>query len=290
MLNPALQLASNSATDALREAVMALQRAHIDTASLDARILLQHVLNVSREEWLAGSEQKLTEAQAAYFRELIEKRARRQPVAQLIGRREFFGREFKVTADTLDPRPDSETLIEAALAHYRDWEAPKMLLDLGTGTGCLLLTLLAEFPQACGVGIDKSAAALNVAAVNAAALGMQERVTWMQGDWGQALMGAFDVIVSNPPYIPTAAIALLAPEVREYEPRGALDGGADGLECYRSLLPQIKRLLAADGLTALEMGIGQAEALTGLTAEHGLRAVAVKDDLAGIARCILLKH
>jgi release factor glutamine methyltransferase len=288
MKNSALQFRRLSATDALREAVMALQHARIETASLDARLLLQHVLGISREQLLLNHGLSLTPQQGAHYQALTAKRCRRQPVAQLIGRREFWGMDFKVTPDTLDPRPDSETLIEAVLERLPERNRALTLLDLGTGSGCLLLALLGELPQAQGLGVDISEAALTVAKDNAAGLGLARRAQFKRSRWGDAVEGVFDVIVSNPPYIPTGAIAGLAPEVAIYEPKLALDGGADGLNCYRDILGQLKSLLAEDGVAALEIGRGQEKEVEMLARVEGLCVAGVKNDMAGITRCVVI--
>jgi release factor glutamine methyltransferase len=289
MRNSALQFKKFSATDALREAVMALQHARIETASLDARLLLQHVLGISREQLLLDHRLTLTPEQSAYYQALIEKRLRRQPVAQLTGKREFWGMDFNVSPATLDPRPDSETLIEAVLARIPARDAALRLLDLGTGTGCLLLALLKELPQAAGLGVDISDEALKVAKDNAASLRLARRAVFKRSRWGEAVEGRFDVIVANPPYIASAAIASLAPEVAHYEPRLALDGGADGLDCYRAIMPQLKDLLAKDGLVAFEIGMGQEKELELLARAEGLRVTGLKEDMAGIPRCVLVQ-
>lgn len=290
MKNSALQLKRFSATDALRDAVMALQQARVETASLDARLLLQHVLGVSREALLNDTRLSLTPSQRAYYQTLIEKRIRRQPVAQLTGSREFWGITFKVSAATLDPRPDSETLIEAVLERIQNRETALSVLDLGTGTGCLLLTLLAEYKQAQGVGVDISDEALIVARDNALALGQRWRAKFMRSDWAEAVEGVFDVIISNPPYIATRAIGGLMPEVSLYEPKLALDGGKDGLDCYRTILSQLKRLLKQDGLAVLEIGMGQEKELENLARAEGLRVTGMKKDMAGITRCVVIQH
>ncbi|MBT5660246.1 MAG: HemK family protein methyltransferase, partial [Rhodospirillaceae bacterium] len=191
-------------------------------------------------------------------------------------------------ADTLDPRPDSETLISSVLSAFPDQDAPLRLLDLGTGTGCLLLTLLSEYPQASGLGIDLSDAACRVAVENATSLGLASRVIFAVGDWGRGLDGTYDVIVSNPPYIPEAEIETLAAEVADFEPRLALSGGADGLACYRDLMPDITRLLAPGGGAFLEIGQGQAGDVSALAETEGMALVSEIPDLSGIVRCLAL--
>jgi release factor glutamine methyltransferase len=294
-LSQALQMNRMYAKDALRFAVLELQRAEIESASLDARLLLQHVLGVSREQLLADDRLVMTQQQEAQYNELVAKRVRRQPVAQLTGKREFWGISFSVSENTLDPRPDSETLIDAVLRRMKDRDAPYRILDLGTGTGCLLLTLLSEYPSALGVGVDICEQALSVAERNAASLwgrssGITQRVRFVRSCWAEQLQGEFDIIISNPPYIPTGAIALLAPEVKEYEPHLALDGGEDGFDCYRAIMKQLPGLLAADGIAAFEIGIGQHRDLPAIVEENGLQVAGIKEDLAGIPRCVLVHH
>lgn len=290
MLSTALQSKGFSATDALRHAVLALQQAHIETASLDARILLQYILGISREQLLSDYGLILSPRQYSAYFALIEKRAGRQPVAQLTGRREFWDLAFKVTHHTLDPRPDSEALIEAVLARFRDRGQKLRVLDLGTGTGCLLLTLLKEYPEASGVGVDICEEALSVAQENALNLGLPPRAGFVQSCWGEQVKEMFDIVISNPPYIPTEAIGRLAPEVAKYEPKLALDGGEDGLRCYREIVSQLPRLLSPQGLAVFEIGFGQARELQSIVESHGLQVVGIKEDLAHIPRCVLVSH
>jgi release factor glutamine methyltransferase len=290
MANTALQSRTLSAKDMLRNAVLQLQSAHITTASMDARVLLQYVLGVTREQLLADTGLQLSPRQQATYEDLVQRRCERQPVSHLIGKREFWNLTFKVTPDTLDPRPDSETLIEALLSRFPDREAPLKILDLGTGTGCLLLTLLSEYPAATGTGVDISPPALEVARENALNLGLENRADWLRSCWGNDVEGSFDIVISNPPYIPTHTIATLAPEVARWEPRLALDGGEDGMACYRAIAAQLPRLLAPKGYAAFEIGIGQARELGEVVTRHGLQVACIKDDLACIARCVLVTH
>ena len=276
----------------LRDAELTLQQAGVDTPRLDARILLAHVLECQPQMLTLRAGQMLTPGQDHAFQGLIRRRQQRQPVSQIIGVRGFWTLDLHVTSDTLDPRPDSETVIEAVLAHCPRTAAPLSVLDFGTGTGCLLLALLSEYPQASGLGVDISAAALTVAARNAVACKLDHRLGWVRSRWGDALgPGRFDVIVSNPPYIPAADIAALEPEVRCWEPHLALVGGdADGLGCYRDILPHMARLLAPGGLGVFEVGQGQAQAVAELGMGHGLSLVEIRNDLGGIARCVVLRR
>jgi release factor glutamine methyltransferase len=222
------------------------------------------------------------------FDELINRRVAREPLALILGRREFWSLDIAVSSASLIPRPDSETLIEAALAAFAHRRSPERVLDLGTGTGCLLLAALAEFPAAFGVGVDRAPAAAALAADNAATLGMAERAAFLCGDWAGALDARFDLILCNPPYIPSAEIAGLMPEVAHHEPRSALDGGEDGLEAYRSLIPDLHRLLRAQGVAVVELGAGQAEEVTKMAQNAGF-ATADRRDLSGISRALVLQ-
>ncbi|MCW5749252.1 MAG: peptide chain release factor N(5)-glutamine methyltransferase, partial [Alphaproteobacteria bacterium] len=194
---------------------------------------------------------------------------------------------FKITPDVLTPRPDSETLVEAVLAALPDRQARLRILDLGVGSGCLLLSLLHELPNASGVGVDRSERALAVARQNAQALGLAPRTQWRTGDWGEGLEEEFDVVVSNPPYVPSDDIETLDPEVSEHEPWLALDGGPDGLECYRRLAGQLGYLVRPGGVVALEVGKGQAQAVARLVRAAGFRSLTVHNDLGGIPRVVL---
>lgn len=274
---------------ALRGAAVQLRAAGIASPARDARLLMAAALATSIERVVMDSDRTLDGAAAARFAGLVGRRAARQPLSQILGRREFWSLDFAVTADTLTPRPESEEIVAAVLSRCADRTRPRRLLDLGCGTACLLLSLLSELPGASGIGVDCSAAALEVARHNAQALGLAGRAGFVRGDWAGALHGAFDVIVSNPPYIASADIAALDPEVRDHEPRQALDGGADGLDAYRRLAPQIARLLAPGGVAALELGAGQADGVAALMRAAGLETVERRRDLAGHERCLVLE-
>ncbi|CAA7616955.1 peptide chain release factor N(5)-glutamine methyltransferase [Magnetospirillum sp. UT-4] len=276
-----------TAGDAARRLAERFAAAGIGSARLDARLLVAEVLGIEAGRILTHPETPLDEGQQARLEAMAARRVARQPMSHILGRRGFWTLTLAVTADTLDPRPDTETLVEAVLARLPDRSAPLSLLDFGTGSGCILLALLAELPNARGLGVDASAPALEVAIANAAANGLAERAEFRLGDWGSGLDGRFDAIVSNPPYIPTQDIDGLAPEVARFEPRRALDGGADGLDCYRALAPQVARLLAPGGICGLEVGQGQDHDVTALFAAAGLVPAGVGHDLAGIARCVL---
>jgi release factor glutamine methyltransferase len=219
---------------------------------------------------------------------LLARREAREPIALILGYRQFWSLDFAVSPATLIPRPESETLIEAAVAAFAGREPPRLLLDLGTGTGCLLLAALSEFPTAFGVGVDRSMAATALAARNATALHFANRAGFLCAHWAEALNARFDVVLCNPPYIPTADICCLMPEVARFEPRAALDGGPDGLAAYRALVSTLPRLLTPHGVAALELGVNQADAVATLARQAGFRAE-TRLDLHGIPRALVLR-
>lgn len=258
--------------EALRGAAARIDR-------FDAEVLLAHMIGVDRSALFLDPGRLVD---GAAFALLVDRRAACEPVAYITGHREFWSLDLLVTPATLIPRPDSETLIEAAVAAV---EAPATILDLGTGSGALLLAALTEWPAALGLGVDASAAALAVAAENAARLGLAARAEFRLGNWGQGLARRFDLVLCNPPYVETAAV--LAADVREYEPASALFAGADGLDDYRVIVPQLPALLNPGGVAVLEIGSDQAAAVSALACEQGF-AVSVRRDLGGHARCLVL--
>ena len=274
----------------LQPAQTQLRDAGIADASLDARLLLAMALG--REEAVLPHE-SLTDwshTAAAGFSRLLARRCAGEPVSRIRGWREFWSLRFALSADTLDPRPDSETVVEAALAWVGGRrEASLRLLDLGTGSGALLLACLSEMPGATGIGVDLSAGALATATANAAQLRLSDRVQFVEGDFADPQVGAgeFDLILCNPPYIPRRAIEQLAPEVAHFDPKRALDGGDDGLDCWRSLLPRLQQGLAPNGRAFVEIGAGQEEAVTSLARQAGLQAAGKRPDLSGTIRCLI---
>ena len=275
-----------TAGEALRRGTALLADAGIERPRFEARLLLGHLLGVGQETVLARPGAAVD--QAAYAG-LLARRTAREPLAFITGAREFWSLPIAVSPATLIPRPDSETLIAAALTAFKTREQVRSILDLGVGTGCLLLAALAEFPSACGVGVDLVPAAAALAARNAATLGLAGRAAFLAGHWGDALAGRFDLILCNPPYVPTAAIPGLMREVGGHEPASALDGGADGLDAYRAVAPELDRLLAPGGVAILELGIGQAGRVSALAARHGFEARA-RPDLAGLPRALVLRR
>ena len=273
--------------EVLRETERRLADAGIESARVDSRILVSHATGIARDRLVVPAGVALSPEHRARIAEITARRAAREPVALITGRREFWSLEFQVNRATLIPRPDSETLIEAVLERRPDRMDHTRVLDLGTGSGCLLLALLSELPNATGLGIDASAEALAVAAANAQALGFAGRAAFAKDDWGALLNERFDVILANPPYIATDDWARLDDDVRLFEPQTALLAGPDGLGAYRSLLPHVVRLLAPDGLFVGEFGAGQAFGVVDAAQTAGLRVIELRRDLAGVERCLL---
>lgn len=251
-----------------------------ETPRLDAELLMAHALGITRETLLFH---QLDAAVPQAFAPLLVRRVAHEPIAYIIGTRAFWTIELAVGPGVLVPRADSETLIEAAVDHFAG-HAPTRVLDLGTGPGTLLLAALAEWPAAHGLGIDQSDAALGYARRNAVALGMADRVVFKPGDWAEGVSETFDLILANPPYIGTTEC--LPPEVAEHEPGTALFAGADGLDAYRVLIPQLAPLLAAGGVAIVEIGATQAEPVTALLAAEGF-AVVLRQDLGGNPRALI---
>ncbi len=275
--------------EALSAAVARLAASAIAEPRREARLLLALALCCPIERLVLSSKDTIAPASADRFATFIERRAGGEPYSRILGRREFWSREFQLSADTLDPRPDSETLIEAALARIADRDAPINVIDFGTGSGALLLALLTELPNARGLGIDRAPGAVETARRNAAALGLSARAHFAVGHWGDGLTVQVDVILVNPPYIPTARLAELALEVSRYDPRAALDGGPDGLAAYRELAPALARLLRSTGFAVCELGAGQRAAVVELMGQCCLETVAIACDLAGIERCLIVR-
>lgn len=278
---------TTTAGEAVRAVAARLHAAGIASARLDARLLVAEALGVAPQVVFTRPETLLPPAQADRLDGLAARRERREPVSRILGRRGFWTLDLALGPHTLDPRPDSETVVEAVLAELPDRTAELRLLDFGTGSGCLLLALLSELPAAYGIGVDRSGGALAVAAANAAACGLAQRADFVLADWGRSLSGCFDAIVSNPPYIRDGDIAGLDPEVAGWDPPLALAGGADGLGCYRALAPDVARLLAPAGVAALEVGQGQAAEVAGILQQAGLAVRAVRRDLGGVERCVV---
>ncbi len=272
-------------TDRLAQATAILQEAGVEEPRREARLMLGYATGLD----MAGLLRCLTmELEAPWFDHMVERRAAREPLAFILGRKGFWNFEVAVTPETLIPRADSETLIEAAV-----WAFPKRnvarVLDLGTGSGCLLFAALIEFPDATGLGVDRSEGAAAMAQYNAAVLGLADRTQFVCCDWGAALDAKFDLVLSNPPYIESAVINSLMPEVAWYEPMAALDGGPTGLAAYHAVIAALPALLAPGGVAILELGAGQLEAVSSLAEAAGLKPGAPRADLSGVERALPLR-
>lgn len=262
-----------------------LEAAGVDSPVVDARLLIEAGAGVDRIEIIADPRRELTEAQVAAVDALTRQREAREPISHILGKKAFWTFEVAVTRDVLTPRPETELLVEAAV-RLLPKDSPARVLDLGVGSGAIILAVLAERPFTTGLGVDVSEAALAVARANAERLGLRDRLELRQGDWTEGLEGQFHLVLSNPPYIPADEIAGLQPEVARHEPRLALDGGADGLAAYRRILSQLDRVLAPGGTFAFEVGRGQAESVRALAEAAGYATDAPLDDIAGVARVV----
>ena len=265
----------------LRRGITELAAAGTDGAPGDARRLLAHALGIGADRLTLILPDSVPPEAAARFAEYVRDRAARRPVSRIIGRRHFYGRDFRITDAVLDPRPETETLVALALE-----QSFERVLDLGTGSGCILLTILAERAAARGIGTDLSPAALKVAAANAAEIGLDERVEWSQSDWWQGATGRFDLIVSNPPYIAAGEMEHLAPEVALHDPGLALSPGGDGLSAYRTIAEGARHHLIPGGRLLVEIGWQQGAAVTAIFRSAGLEQVRVHPDLDGKDRVV----
>ncbi|MFT4275480.1 MAG: peptide chain release factor N(5)-glutamine methyltransferase [Rhodopseudomonas sp.] len=272
---------------ARRRLARQLQDAGIESAALDARLLVGEVVGLDLTGLITQAERVLTRVETERLQAFAARRLAGEPVARILGVREFWGLPFELSADTLVPRPDTETVVEAALAVLGERDTAPRILDIGTGSGAILLALLHERPDATGVATDISLGALRVARCNAARLGLADRACFVACNYTAALRGPFDLIVSNPPYIPAGDIAGLDREVREHDPHRALDGGADGLDAYRKIIPESRRLLQPDGALVVEIGQGQESDVGALMRAAGLTlSDPFRTDLSGIFRVV----
>ena len=274
---------------AITHTAAVLAAAGLDEPRRRARRLVAAALGLSPVEVFAHPERQLSAAEQDRIAAMLARMTTGEPLTRILGTREFWGLEFALSADTLDPRPETETVVEAVLASRPDRSRAYRILDLGTGSGCLLLALLGEFPNSSGIGVDVAPGAVAIGRHNAEALGLADRAYFVAGDWGAALTGAFDIVVANPPYIPSAVIPSLPPEVRDHDPHRALDGGGDGLAAYRAIAADLSRLLAPGGLFAGEIGSDQAESVAAALTDAGLAVEAVVPDLAGLPRCVVAR-
>jgi release factor glutamine methyltransferase len=263
------------------------RQAGIDSADADARLLVAHALGIDRTALMTNGARALSTVEMKAIDALAARRLKREPVSRIFGQKEFWTLSLLVTPDVLVPRPETETVVEAALDALLPMKLEKLrILDIGTGSGALLLALLTELPNATGTGTDISAAALEIARTNAERNALAARSTFIACNIAAGVQGPFDLIVSNPPYIAHGEIVTLAPEVRDYDPPLALDGGADGLDGYRAIATQVRPLLAQGGRLIVELGAGQEQAVRALFTKAGLNVAAVKEDLAGIPRAL----
>jgi release factor glutamine methyltransferase len=286
-------LAGQSIETARRLLTKRFEAAGIDSAALDARMLIGAVLQLDLTGLIAQGARQFSADDTARLDAFVRRRIAGEPIARILGTKEFWGLPLKLSADTLVPRPDTETVVEAALEILRAEgrvQVPLRIADLGTGSGAILLALLTELPNATGIGTDLSAAALETARTNAQHLDLAPRVDFIISDYAEGLSGPFDLIISNPPYVRSADIASLAPEVRDHDPHLALDGGRDGLEAYRRIAPQASGLLSPGGLLVLEIGQDQDGDVAQLVTAAGLTVAGpTRADLAGIGRALVGK-
>lgn len=262
-----------------------LEEAGVDDPRREARLLIGAALDKTPTQIFNAPDEMLAASEHDLIAAMVARRKNGEPVAYILGEREFWSLPLAVNAATLIPRPDTETLIELVLDHYTG-NPPGHILDLGTGSGCLLLALLSEFKEASGVGVDISSDAIAVASGNARRVGLDDRCDFILGSWTEGIVDTFDLVVSNPPYIPTQDIAALDKDVRAFEPMAALDGGADGLNMYRAIFAQINRVLANEGLIVVEIGIGQRNDVNEIAKNSGFYLVEERKDIGGIVRAL----
>lgn len=265
-----------------------LTKAEVDNPRLDARLLMQFVTGYALEKLLINYHQNIDLEQQILFQSFIQRRAAREPLAKIISKKGFWEDDFITSKDTLDPRPDSEVIIENCLQYFPDLTQKYKILDIGLGTGCLLFTLLKIYKISLGIGTDISFNTLKIAKQNMLNLGLSRRALITQQNWVEALANKFDIIVSNPPYIKTSDISTLAPEVKNFDPLLALDGGIDGLDCYRELSKKIKYLLNENGIAILEFGQNQENEITEIFTKENYLIKNIVKDLNGINRIIIV--
>jgi release factor glutamine methyltransferase len=271
------------------EAAAELSAAGFADARRQARRLISEALSITQSDLFGHPDRAIGDEQIGRVRVLLARMVAGEPLSRALAKREFWGLEFTLSADTLDPRPETETIVEAVLRRKLNRHAPLHLLDLGTGTGCLLLALLHEFPRADGVAVDIAEGAVRTAARNAFLLGLADRARFFVGDWAAAVSSRFDAILANPPYVTSKAFALLPREVACHDPWRALDGGEDGLRSYREINEVVPRLLSPDGIMVSEVGAGQADAVAAIIQATDLVVDGIENDLAGIARCVVAR-
>ena len=274
-------------SEAVKTAALRLSKAGLEDPSREARLLVGASLEAGRSGLLLDPAKGLTPKEEEQFKAVLERRCLREPLSRILGVREFWSMPFKISPAVLDPRADSETLIEGLLSSLPDRSTPLRILDLGTGCGCLLLALLSELPEARGQGLDISQDAIAVAEENARDLRLDHRAFFLNADWQDGIGQDWDIVLSNPPYVASGDIPCLSPEVRNYDPHPALDGGEDGLTAYRQVIGLAAAALRPCGLLALELGIGQAKEVRKLLTNAGFVPGPTKRDLGGIERAII---
>jgi release factor glutamine methyltransferase len=281
--------AATSRAEALKLLVERFRRSELDDPRREARLTLCAAANLPPTALIAGPDSPLGGA-AARLEEFAARRVSGEPLSKIVGRREFWGLALSISLDVLDPRPETETIVEAAVALFAERRQDQLrVLDLGVGSGALLCALLHEFVNARGLGVDISAAAAGVARRNAAACGLGGRADIRVGSWTDGVIGPFDLIVSNPPYVRASEVDGLAREVRHFDPRLALDGGIDGLDAYRAIFPEAARLVAPEGWLLVEAGAGQAADVLAIAAEAGFLERSTRRDLAGVERVVVAR-
>jgi release factor glutamine methyltransferase len=268
----------------------ALSAAGYEDPRRHARRLVASALSITQAELFGRLDRVVDDHQIGRVQLVLRRMINREPLSRILGQREFWGLQFVLSAETLDPRPETESVVEAVLQRIPDRQAPLRILDLGTGTGCLLLALLSELPASSGVGIDIAEDAVRTASRNTAALGFAGRALFLVSDWGAALTARFDAIVVNPPYIASTDLAVLPREVAWYDPPRALDGGEDGLDSYRAIATDLAGRLAPEGIFAAEVGADQADAVASILTASGLEFGGIEKDLSGVARCVIARR
>jgi release factor glutamine methyltransferase len=293
-VNVEVARASSSRIDAVRRDIARrLRGGGIDMPELDARILVGHALGLDLTALICAGDRRLEAGEIARIETLTARRLRREPVARITGTKEFWGLPFRITPDVLVPRPETETVVERALAVIRGsgGQSPTLrIADLGVGSGAILVALLRELPHATAVGTDRDVAALALARDNAQGLGVASRAAFAACDFGAAVAPGCDLVVTNPPYVRTGDIAALAPEVRSFDPRGALDGGPDGLAAYRVIAGQAARILHPGGFMVAEIGHDQGSAVAALFAAAGFVEIGIWPDLGGVERAVVTRR
>ena len=278
-----------SIQESLQQATQQLLNVGIDTARLDARILLEFATGLSTEKLLINSGLQLSDQQFGRYQELIDQRLKFKPIAYIIGQKEFYGLNFSVNVNVLIPRPDSECLVEAAIKYAKQFDF-KNILELGVGSGCLLLSILSNLSSKIeATAIDISSDAMAVTKQNYQNLELKNSIKFLVQNWGENLVKKYDCVISNPPYIDTDVISTLQPDVQNFEPKLALDGGNDGMDCYRDIAAQLPNLLNPDGVALFEIGINQAESASEIFHNHNFVVIEQIHDLAGIVRCLAIK-